>query len=96
MCPQQRLEARNAHEGTPCHKLNSAIAVISIDIGKNSFHIVGHDKRAAIMLRQKWSHTARQPAGEHRPAQVGGYHQGWMGLRAGSSGAYCLERCSGR
>jgi hypothetical protein len=28
------------------HKLNSAIAVIGIDIGKNSFHVVGHDKRA--------------------------------------------------
>jgi transposase len=37
------------------HKLNSAIAVIGIDIGKNSFHIVGHDKSGAIMLRQKWS-----------------------------------------
>ena len=36
-------------------KLNSAIAAIGIDIGKNSFHIVGHDKRGAIMLRQKWS-----------------------------------------
>jgi transposase len=36
-------------------KLNSAIAVIGIDIGKNSFHVVGHDKRGAIMLRQKWS-----------------------------------------
>src|SRR4029453_18848892 len=37
------------------HKLNSAIAVIGIDIGKNSFHVVGHDKRGAMMLRQKWS-----------------------------------------
>jgi transposase len=36
-------------------KLNSAIAVIGIDIGKNSFHIVGHDRRGAIVLRQKWS-----------------------------------------
>jgi hypothetical protein len=26
-------------------KLNSAIAVIGIDIGKNSFHIVGHDQQ---------------------------------------------------
>jgi hypothetical protein len=24
-------------------------------IGKNSFHVVGHDKRGAILLRQKWS-----------------------------------------
>ena len=36
-------------------KLNSEIAVIGIDIGKNSFHIVGHDQRGAIVLRQKWS-----------------------------------------
>ena len=32
-----------------------AIAVIGIDIGKNSFHIVGLDRRGAIVLRQKWS-----------------------------------------
>jgi transposase len=31
------------------------IAVIGIDIGKNSFHVVGHDKRGSIVLRQKWS-----------------------------------------
>jgi transposase len=36
-------------------KAHSAIAVIGIDIGKNSFHVVGQDKRGAIMLRQKWS-----------------------------------------
>ena len=36
-------------------KFNTAIAVIGIDIGKNSFHVVGHDERGAIMLRQKWS-----------------------------------------
>jgi hypothetical protein len=24
-------------------------------IGKNSFHVVGHDARGAIVLRQKWS-----------------------------------------
>jgi transposase len=36
-------------------KSNCAIAVIGIDIGKNSFHVVGHDRRGAIVLRQKWS-----------------------------------------
>ena len=36
-------------------KLNAAIAVIGIDIGKNSFHLVGYDHRRAIVLRQKWS-----------------------------------------
>jgi len=49
------------------HKLNGALAVISIDIGKNSFHLVGHDRRGAIVVRQKWPHgqvgsAARQPA----------------------------------
>ena len=34
---------------------NTAIAVIGIDIGKNAFHVVGHDTRGAIVLRQKWS-----------------------------------------
>jgi transposase len=34
---------------------NAAIAVVGIDIGKNSFYIVGHDERGAIVLRQKWS-----------------------------------------
>ena len=36
-------------------KLNSEITVIGIDIGKNSFHIVGQDRRGALLLRQKWS-----------------------------------------
>src|ERR1700704_3233159 len=36
-------------------KQNTTIAVIGIDIGKNSFHVVGHDRRGAVVLRQKWS-----------------------------------------
>jgi transposase len=35
--------------------LSSAISFIGIDIGKNSFHVVGLDARGAIALRQKWS-----------------------------------------
>jgi transposase len=35
--------------GTSC-----ASAVAGID-GKNSFHVVGHDRRGAIVLRRKWS-----------------------------------------
>ena len=30
----------------------TTVAVIGIDIGKNAFHIVGHDERGAIVLRQ--------------------------------------------
>jgi hypothetical protein len=36
-------------------KLNTAIAVAGIDIGKNSFHVMGLDQRGAIVLRQWWS-----------------------------------------
>jgi hypothetical protein len=35
--------------------------------GKNSFHVVGHDQRGAIVLRQKWSRRekyARDRAGD--------------------------------
>ena len=36
-------------------KHSSAVArVIGIDIGKNSFHVVGQDRHGAIVLRQKW------------------------------------------
>ena len=36
-------------------KCKIAIAVMGIDIGKNSLHVVGLDARGAIALRQKWS-----------------------------------------
>ncbi len=62
-------------------KLNAAIAVIGIDIGKNSFHVVGHDKRGAIVLRQKWSRGQVEPRLANMPrcligmeACVGAHH----------------------
>src|SRR5260370_42513416 len=36
-------------------KLDTSPAIIGIDIGKNSFHIVGQNQHGAIVLRQKWS-----------------------------------------
>jgi transposase len=36
-------------------QLDSNVAAIEIDIGKNSFRIVGQDRRGALVLRQKWS-----------------------------------------
>jgi hypothetical protein len=55
-CRHEKL-ARGAQdkEHAMSQKLSAAIVVIGIDIGKNSFHIVGHDQRGAIVLRQKWS-----------------------------------------
>ena len=39
----------------------SAIAVIGIDIGKNSFHVIGLDGRGAFVLRQMVARPARGP-----------------------------------
>ena len=55
------LPAVNAGRGTKdrehamSQKLDNSTAVIGIDIGKNSFHIIGQNRRGAIVLRQKWS-----------------------------------------
>jgi transposase len=36
-------------------KSSPGVATMGIDIGKNSFHVIGLDARGAIVLRQKWS-----------------------------------------
>jgi hypothetical protein len=42
------------------------VATMGIDIGKNSFHAVGLDRRGAIVLRQKWSRSqVEAPARQH-------------------------------
>ena len=58
LLPRQRfMLARGTKdkEHAMSEKLNTAIAVIGIDIGKNWFHVVGQDECGAIVLRQKWS-----------------------------------------
>lgn len=58
LLPYQRLTLDRGciTRSTPMPRTASAqIAMIGIDIGKNSFHVVGHDRRGAIVLRQKWS-----------------------------------------
>jgi transposase len=37
------------------NRKTAPVSVIGIDIGKNSFHVVGQDQRGAIVLRQRWS-----------------------------------------
>src|SRR5262245_19910597 len=60
--PCSRPSSKPSWQGAPktkeramSEKLNSEVAVIGIDIGKNSFHLVGQDQRGSIVLRQKWS-----------------------------------------
>jgi len=52
-------------------KANSTIATMGIDIGKNSFHVVGLDERGAIVVRQGGrdrSAAARPSAAAHQAA----------------------------
>jgi transposase len=35
------------------NKSTATVATMGVDIGKNSFHVVGLDERGAIVLRQK-------------------------------------------
>ena len=39
------------------NKSTATVATMGIDIGQNSFHVVGLDERGAIVLRQKWSRS---------------------------------------
>jgi len=41
------------------NKSIATVVTMGIDIGKNSFHVVGLDRRGAIVLRQKWSRDRR-------------------------------------
>jgi transposase len=74
-------------------KLNSAVAVIGIDIGKNSFHIVGHDQHGAIVLRQKWSRGQVETRLANLPACligmeacVGAHHVCWKATTTSDRG----------
>jgi transposase len=39
------------------NKSTPMVATMGIDIGKNSFHVIGLDRRGAVVLRQKWSRS---------------------------------------
>jgi transposase len=56
--PQQQeklARGTKAKEHAMAEALANAIVFVGIDIGKNSFHVVGLDRSGAIVLRQKWS-----------------------------------------
>src|SRR6516165_7120434 len=45
----------NRKEHAMPERAKARVTVVGIDIGKNSFHVVGLDRRGAIVLRQRWS-----------------------------------------
>jgi hypothetical protein len=55
---------------------DQSVATMGIDIGRNSFHVVGLDQRGAIVVRE--------PVGEHATLfdRHGGMRRGWaMGVQ---------------
>ena len=80
------------------NKSNGTVATMGIDIGKNSFHVVGLNQRGAIVLRQKWScgqieaRLANMPScligiarGQH-PSPEGGAHNAGGGRQNAGEG----------
>jgi len=65
-------------------KHNAPIAVIGIDIGKNVFHLIGLDKRGAIVLKCKLSRGQLEKKLANFPACL-------IGMEA-CSGAHYLSR----
>jgi hypothetical protein len=52
---RRRWQGRTEHKEHP-HGLHAdTLGLVGIDIGKNSFHVVGLHWRGTIVLRQKWS-----------------------------------------
>ena len=80
--------------------LNSKIAVIGIDIGKNSFHVVGQDRRGALVLRQKWSRGQMEARLANLPrcligmeACTGAHHLSWKLQLLGHNARLMPAKC---
>jgi hypothetical protein len=58
---------------------NATVTTMGIDIGKNSFHVVGLDQRGAIVLRQKWSRGQIEVVGVVPPPLWRQGHKGQPG-----------------
>jgi hypothetical protein len=56
LLPRQLSHAGQGRQKTGARHVQEAeYRDYRIDIGKNSFYVVGHDERGTIVLRQKWS-----------------------------------------
>jgi transposase len=55
-CQLLGCQAANGKEHAMSETVKATVTVVGIDIGKNSFHVVGLDRRGGtIVLRQRWS-----------------------------------------
>jgi transposase len=60
------------------NKSTAIVTTIGIDIGKNSFYVVGLDQRGAIVLRQNWSRGRVQARLANMPPCLIGM-EAWVG-----------------
>jgi hypothetical protein len=58
---RRRYAKLKEHAMRTSQKTLEPTATIGVDLGKNTFHLVGLDKRGATVLRQKVSHVADAP-----------------------------------
>jgi hypothetical protein len=82
---------------------NLSVATMGIDIGKNSFHVVGLDQRGAIVVRQRWTRSqigARlanvPPCLIGMEACVGAHHLSRRRIRLATTHGSCQRSTSNR
>ena len=98
----RRAPARPSHKAGPgatelgaSHaKINQheAVATLGIDIGKNTFHLVGFDRKGAIALRQKLSPSQVEARLANMPPSQNRQHQ--PAVRRGGVGPVVQPRSS--
>jgi len=76
-------------------KSSDAVATIGIDIGKNTFHLVGLDKRGAIVLRIKLSRSQLERRLANVPCLLVGMEAGSL-QRTGTVSTSASQRCQSR
>jgi transposase len=76
-------------------KSTAIVASMDIDIGKNSFHVIGQDRRGEMVLRQKWSRGQVKARLANMPpsligmeACVGAHHPSAGGILCKSNSAW--------
>ena len=66
-------------------KITGIVTTIGIDIGKNTFHLVGFDQRGAIILQQKVSRSQSNVVRQY--STLPDRHAGLLGLPSHRSAA---------
>ena len=73
---------------------NLSVASTGIDIGKNSFHVIGLDQRGAIVVRQRWTRSqVRARLANMSPCLIG--MEACVAPLTSATGCICLATTHG-